>query len=476
MALPPHGLPADEVLQRLAALRAHDVPWQGGTVFAGVYDPGEAVSAVVKAAYTSFLSENALYPNFYPSLLQIENEVVRTLAELLGGDGATVGSCTSGGTESIMLALKAARDWARAERPAITAPEVVLCRTAHPAFHKAAHYLGLRVVLTELDPRTFRADPAAFAQAITPSTILLVASAPCYSHGVIDPVPEIAALAQARGLLCHVDACVGGVHLAFMRRAGADVPPFDLAVPGVTTLSVDMHKYGYAAKNTSALLYRDRGLRRHALFACAETPGYAVINTTVLSSRSGGPLAGAWAALTFLGEDGYLQIVREVQDATRRLIAGVRAIPGLRVLGEPAMCMFAVAADTLNVFALDDAMVRRGWWLQPQFSAPGTPATLHLTINRSNVGHVDALLAALGDGVAEVQAGPDVGEVDALRAAVEQVLQAPGPEAFAQIAALAGLTPGAMPTDFARINTVLDALPDPLVDMLLVEYLNSIYA
>lgn len=197
-----------------------------------IYDPGAEVSAVVKAAYTAFLSENALYPTFYPSLLQIENEVVRTLADLLGGDAATVGSCTSGGTESIMLALKVARDWARVERPAITTPEIVLCRSAHPAFHKADHYLGLRVVLTELDPQTFRADPAAFAQAITPTTILLVASAPSYAHGVIDPVPEIAALAQSYAILCHVDACVGGVHLAFMRRAGLAVPAFDLALPG----------------------------------------------------------------------------------------------------------------------------------------------------------------------------------------------------------------------------------------------------
>lgn len=475
MALPTHGFSAAEVLQRLAALRAYDVPWRSGNVFAGVYDPGDDVSSVVKAAYAEYLSENALYPNFYPSLLQIENEVVRTLADLLGGDEATVGNCTSGGTESIMLALKTARDWARATRPAIEHPEIVVCRTAHPAFHKAAHYVGLRVVVTELDPQTFCADPAAFARALTPNTILLVASAPCYSHGVVDAVPEIAALAQRHGILCHVDACVGGIHLAFMRRAGYAVPAFDLAVPGVTTISVDMHKYGYAAKNTSALLYRNRDLRRYALYACAATPGYAVINTSVLSSRSGGPMAGAWAALHALGEAGYVQIVREVQEATERLIAGINAIPGLRVLGAPAMCMFAFVADGFNIFALDDAMVRRGWWLQPQFSAPGTPATLHLTVNRSNVAQVDALLAALRSAVAEVQAGPGVDASDDLRAQVEQLLHAPGPETFAQVTALAGLTPGEIPGSFARINTVLDALPDALVEMLLVEYLNGIY-
>ena len=475
MPIPTHGLPAGEVLGRLAALRERDVPWRDGRVFAGVYDPGEEVENAIKAAYAEFLSENALYPNYFPSLLQIENDVVRMLAGLLGGE-QTVGNCTSGGTESILLALKAARDWARAARPEIAAPAVVLARTAHPAFHKAAHYLGLRVVMTDFDPRTFRADPRAIERAITPETILLVASAPSYSHGVVDPVPQIAALAAERGILCHVDACVGGLHLAMMRKAGYAVPEFDLRVPGVTSLSVDMHKYGYAAKNTSALLYRDRELRRFALYACAETTGYVVINTSVLSSRTGGPLAGAWAALNVLGEDGYVQIVRAVQQATRRLIDGVSAIAGLRVLGEPDMCLFAFAADEVSVFELDDALVRRGWFLQPQFRAPGTPATLHLTVNRSNVAHVDALLADLAAAVAEVRASPSVGDTAALQAEVERLMQSPGPETFARIAALAGMTPGQMPSSFARINTVLDALPDPVVDMLLVEYLNSIYA
>lgn len=476
MAFPAHGLPADEVLRRLAAYRQHDVPWRAGQVFAGVYDPGDETAAVTKAAYTMFLSENALYPNFFPSLLQLENDLTRALAELLRGDEQVVGNCTSGGTESIMLAVKAARDRFRAERPHVAAPEMVLARTAHPAFHKAGHYLGVRPVAVDFDPRTFRADVAAFEQAITPNTIMLVASAPCYSHGVVDPVPAIAALADERGLLCHVDACVGGLHLSIMRRAGYDVPAFDFSVPGVTTISVDMHKYGYAAKNISTLLYRDRGLRRYALYACAATTGYAVINTTVLSSRSGGPLAGAWATLSALGEDGYAQVVGEVQEATRRLLAGIREIGELQVLGEPDMCLFAFASDTLSVFELDDALARRGWWLQPQLSTPGTPASLHLTVNRSNVARVDELLAALRASVAEAKAGAGVGDVAALREEVERLMASPGPETFGRIAALAGMTPGQMPSGFARINTVLDALPDAVVDALLVEYLNTLYA
>jgi glutamate/tyrosine decarboxylase-like PLP-dependent enzyme len=475
MPIPSQGLPADELLRALEAYKQHDAPWRDGRVFAGVYDPGAEAEAVIKAAYALFLTENGLYPNYFPSLLRLENDVVRSIADLLRGDAQVVGNCTSGGTESIMLAVKAARDRARAERPEIAAPEMVLPHTAHAAFHKAAHYLGVRPVVTPFDRQSFRADPEAMREAITPNTILLVASAPCYSHGVVDPIAHIGAIAREHKLPLHVDACVGGIQLAMMRKAGYAAPDCDFSVPGVASISVDMHKYGYAAKNSSVILYADRGLRRYALFSSAATTGYAVLNTTVLSSKSGGPLAGAWATLHYLGEQGYLAIVREVMEATRRLIEGVRAIEDLRVLGEPDMCMFSIASDTLNVFALDDEMARRGWALQAQFSAGGGPANLHVTVNRSNVPHVEALLADLRESTAAVKASSRADDIAALRAEVERLMRQPGPEAFARIAALAGMTPGSLPDGYARINSVLDALPDQLVDALLIEYLNTLY-
>src|SRR5215207_379527 len=238
MPIPPRGLPADEILRVLAAYKQHDAPWRDGRVFAGVYDPGAETEAVTKAAYALFLAENGLYPNYFPSLLQLENDIVRSIGDLLHGDANMVGNCTSGGTESIMLAVKAARDQARAERPEISAPEMVLPHTAHAAFHKAAHYLGVTPVVTPFDQRSFRADSAAMRQAITPNTILLVASAPCYSHGVIDPIEAIAVIARAHELPLHVDACVGGIQLAMMRKAGYPVPDFDFTLPGVTSISV----------------------------------------------------------------------------------------------------------------------------------------------------------------------------------------------------------------------------------------------
>jgi sphinganine-1-phosphate aldolase len=478
MPIPATGLSREAVRATLAAYRQHDVPWREGKLFAGLYDPGAEVAAVITEAYTGYLTENALYPNYFPSVLQLENEVVRAVADLLQGDPGVVGNCTSGGTESIFLAVKTARDAARATHPEITAPEMVLPQTAHPAFHKAGHYLGVKVIVTPFDTTTMRADPAAMQAAITPNTILLVASAPCYAYGVIDPISEIAALAVERGLFFHVDSCVGGIHLSIMRRAGATLPPFDFSVPGVSTISADMHKYGYAAKNVSVLLYRNRDLRRFALYANAQTTGYVVLNPTVLSSKSGGPVAGAWAALHYLGESGYRAIVDEVMATTRRLMDGIAALPDLRVLGQPDMCMFAVASDTLNVFVLDDAMSRRGWSLQPQLSAGGVPATLHIAVNRSNVGREDALLADLAQACAEVKSQTDaLGDVGNLRAEVERLMgQPPDAGTFARIAALAGLQPGQMPDGFARINTVLDALPRPAVEALLVEYLNSLYA
>jgi glutamate/tyrosine decarboxylase-like PLP-dependent enzyme len=294
---------------------------------------------------------------------------------------------------------------------------------------------------------------------------------------VIDPIPEIAALAQSQRLLFHVDACVGGLHLTMMRKSGYPIPDFDFSLPGVTSISVDMHKFGYAAKNISVVLFHSRELRRFAYFSNSETTGYAVINTTVLSSKSGGPMAGAWAVLNYLGEDGYLEIIAEVTRASRAMMAGVRAIPELRVLGEPDMCMFAIASDSINVFELDDEMSRRGWNLQPQFSAPGSPPNLHVSVNRSNVEHVEAFLEDLRDSVKSLlNDSHGVGDTTALKTEVLRLMSAPGTDTFAQIAALAGMTPGLMPTGFGRINTVLDALPRPIVDALLIEYMNSLYA
>ncbi|MGB9594582.1 MAG: pyridoxal phosphate-dependent decarboxylase family protein, partial [Anaerolineae bacterium] len=270
--LPEKGIPKDEVLAAMRALREKDVKWQDGRLFSLIYYAGEEITDVLKEAALLFFSENGLNPSVFPSLRQMETEVVAISADLLGGDAQTVGNMTSGGTESILLAVKTAREWARAHRPDIRQPEMILPLTAHPAFEKAAHYFDVKPVRTAIGP-DFRADVEAARAAITPRTILMVGSAPAYPFGVVDPIAEMAAIAQERGILFHVDACVGGFMLPFVRKLGYPVPDFDFRVPGVTSISADLHKYGYCVKGASVILYRDAALRRHQFFAYTDWPG-----------------------------------------------------------------------------------------------------------------------------------------------------------------------------------------------------------
>ncbi len=474
MQIPHHGLSKEEIFSTLLGYKGYDLDWKSGKVWAYVYNPGDEVAELVKQAYTMFLSENGLDPSVFPSLLKLETDIVRMVANLLRGDENVVGHATSGGTESIILAVKTARDKARYERPEITAPEMVLPKTAHAAFHKAAHFLGVKPVVTPFNSSTYRANVQAMREAITEKTILMVASAPSYSQGVIDPIAEIGALAQERGLLFHVDACVGGIHLSFMRKLGYALPDFDFTVPGVTSMSCDLHKYGYAAKGSSTVLYRDRELRRYQIFACTDTTGYTLINPTVLSSKSGGPLAGSWAILNYLGEAGYERIVQDVQGATRQLIEGINGIDELYVLGKPDMCMFSFASDAINVYQLADEMKKRGWYLQGQFSTPHSPRNLHISVSQGTLKQIEAMLNDLRECVDIVKQTKPL-DVDFIRAEVARALQNPTPESFAGLAALAGIQSSELPDELALINEVLDTLPDEIANMLLIDYFNELY-
>lgn len=475
MQIPQQGLSKDEILATLQAFKGRDMDWKAGKVWCYVYNPGEDPAEVTREAYFSYLTENGLDPSVFPSMLKLETDVVRAVITLLRGDANAVGHLTTGGTESIMLAVKTARDMARATRPHIQVPEMVLPKTAHAAFHKAAHYLSVKPVLVDIDPVTFKVRAEDMEKAITENTILLVASAPSYSQGVIDPIEEIGRVAQQHNLLLHVDGCVGGLHLSFMRKLGYEVPDFDFNVPGVTSISTDLHKYGYAAKGCSVIMYRSKDIRKYQIFACTDTTAYTLINPTVLSTKSGGPMAGAWAILNFLGEEGYMKIIKEVQEATQKLIDGINAIDGLQVLGKPAMCMFSFKSDVINVYQLADEMNTRGWYIQGQFSTPLTPRNLHISVNHGTIHNVDALLKDLRECV-EIVKGQTPIDSDAIRAMVGAALQSPDPEAaFGQLAASAGLAGTELPSRMAFINEVLDALPDELCNVFLVNFFNDLY-
>ncbi len=477
MKIPAKGKNRDDLFSTLTDYRKGDNSWQDGRTWAYVFDPGEDVASVIKQAYTMFLSDNALDPTEFRSALRLENEVVAMCASHLGGGPKTVGNFTSGGTESIILAVKTARDHARKHKPNLGVPEIVVPSTAHAAFHKAVHYLGMKAVVTPVDHTTFKADVAAMREAITDNTVMLVASAVSYPHGVVDPVEEIAALAAERGILCHVDGCMGGFVLPYFRRLGADVPAFDLSVPGVTSISMDLHKFAYAAKGASVVLYRDSELRKHQFFTCASWAGYTMINATVQSSKSVGPLAAAWAVLNYVGDEGYLEFARQLLDATRKIVGGIREIDGLRVLGEPDMNLVAFASDEINVFHLIDEMNSRGWYIQPQLGHADSPPNVHLTIAPSNTRWVEALLKDLRECVDKVR-GAKTGPLVAM---AQQALAAiPDPNAIdgsmlKQLLAMAGISGGGLPERKADINELLNLLPPAFKERLLLEFMSDLF-
>ena len=470
------GLAREAVLAQLEAFRQKDVKWQDGRVFGYIFDPGQAVQAVAKEAYAMFLSENGLDFSVFQSLLRLEKELAAIGRSHLRGDADVVGNFTSGGTESIILAVKAARDYYRTFRPEVQAPEMILPTTAHAAFHKAGHYLGVKRVLVPVDGKTFRADPAAMEAAITPETILLVGSAPSYSHGVIDPIADLGRIARAHDLWLHTDACMGGFLLPYFRRLGVAVPEFDFQVPGVSSISMDLHKYAYTPKGASLVLYRHRDLRKHQLFACAHWIGYTIVNNAVQSSKSGGPMAAAWAVLNTIGDEGYLEIARRKREATLKIAAGIEAIDGLRLLTQPDMCLVSFTTEQGAVFHLVDAMNTRGWYIQPALSFDNSPAHIHLSINASNVGREEAFLADLRECTAAIEKMPAGDLVKLVGDGLAGVdLAALSDKELADMLALVGIGTEGMPERMADINGVLDALPADAREKLLVAFVNNLF-
>ena len=309
-------------------------------------------------------------------------------AELVGSSEA-VGNMTSGGTESIIMAVKTARDWARADK-GVTAPEMIVPVSAHPAFDKAGQYLGVRCISIPVTA-DYSADVQAAERALTANTVLLAGSAPCYPYGKIDPIHELAALAAQHGVPFHVDACLGAFVLPFMERLGRDVPPWDFRVAGVSSISADHHKYGYSARGASAIMYRDKAYRRHQFFTKSDWPGGLYGSPTMAGSRPGGAIAAAWAVMNYLGEEGYTRLTAITLETTRKLIDGIKKIKGLRILGSPDMTVLAFTSDGPDIYTVADALDVLGWYPDRQQEPPA----LHLMVTPVHEGVAGQFLADL---------------------------------------------------------------------------------
>lgn len=405
--MPAHGWNRDEVLDTLDHFRIDDVDWRAGRAFTLAYTAGPEVTAIAEEAYRRFGTENGLNTHAFPSLQRIQSDVVGIVAEWFEGGADAAGFITSGGTESLLLAVKAARERGRRER-GITTPNVVLPTSAHAAFEKGCYYFGVesRRIPVGTD---WKADVAAMAAAIDDNTVLVVGSAPQYPQGVVDPITEIAALAAERDINCHVDACMGGVTLTYLARLGEPVPAWNFSVPGVTSISVDLHKYGYSAKGCGVLLHRNKQLRSHQTYVTDNWLGGVYGSSGILGTKSGGPWAAAWAVLHHLGDDGYLRVTDAARRACVRLADAIEATPGLSLRAYPEATLLAFGAtdpSTLDVYAVADRLWQQGWYVDRQ----GPPASLHCTVNAIHDGKIDAFVTDLRAAVADTIAASATGE------------------------------------------------------------------
>lgn len=475
MKIPAKGQRPAEVLGALDEYRKSDVDWKEGKVFGFVFHANEEATELVEEAFVKYMWENALDPTLFRSILRMETEIVAMCAAHLGGDENVVGNFTSGGTESVLLAVKTARDWARDKKPQIKKPQMIVPITAHAAFHKAAHYFDIEAVVVPVDPKTFKADLNAVRAAVNENTILIVGSAVSFSHGVVDPIREMAAIAQERGILMHVDGCIGGFLLPLFRRLGAKVTDFDFSVPGVTSMSMDLHKYAFAAKGASVVLYKNKDLRQYQIFTCSKWTGYTMINPTIQSTKSGGPVAGAWAVLHHMGYDGYLKVAQQLKDATDKFVAAIRASKDFEILGDPEISLVAVGSKTLNIYEVVDEMTLRGYHLGPQPGLDGMAANFHMTIMPQTTPNIDDLLKNLFE-VAEIVRQKPRSEMMAQIKDFAKTLDAKtlDADAMQNLLSMAGMNGVGIPERMAEINELLESLPRDVADKLLAGFYNEL--
>ena len=405
--LPKEGLSNNDVVEMMKELYKTEEPrWKNGYVSGSVYHGDMEHIDFQNQIYALNSQSNPIHFDIWPSVFKFEAEIVSMTANMLSAKKTTdeiVGAVSSGGTDSILLAMKTYRDWAR-DTKGITAPEMVVPTTAHAAFDKAAEYFCIKMIRVPVG-KDYRADVKAMEAAITDNTIVMVGSAPQFPHGIIDPIEELSEIARKRGIGFHTDACLGGFILPWAEKLGYDVPPFDFRLPGVTSMSADTHKYGYAAKGTSVVLYRGKQLRHHQYFVTTEWPGGLYFSPTFLGSRAGALSAECWAAMVSIGENGYMKAAESILTAAKSLKEGIRQIPELYVLGDP-LFVVAFSSDTLDIHAVCDVMSAKGWSL----SGLQKPACVHISLTQRHAqpGVIERLVSDLKEAVTYVKQHPEM--------------------------------------------------------------------
>ncbi|KAI8055085.1 pyridoxal phosphate-dependent transferase [Syncephalis plumigaleata] len=403
--LPKQGFSEEQIRAELEKYHGMSkVDWKDGRISGAVYHGGESLTNLCTDAYRLFSVSNPLHPEVFPGVRKMEAEAVAMILDMYNAPASAGGVMTSGGTESLLMACKAYRDWAR-QTKGITEPEMVVPASIHAAFDKAASYFGIRLVHVPVNQTTFQVDLKAVRRAINRNTIMLAGSAPNFPYGTIDDISALAKLAKRHGIGMHVDCCLGGFIAPFMEKAGFHMPPFDFRVDGVTSISCDTHKYGFAPKGTSVIMYRTKELRSYQYFVTPTWVGGVYASPSIAGSRPGALIASCWTALMSIGEAGYVESTREIVECARRIAKGIEEISGLHILGKPLMTALSFAADApLNVHAVNDAMSRRGWHL----SSLQEPDAVHISCTLLTVKRADDFCKDLQAAVDEVRADPSL--------------------------------------------------------------------
>ena len=381
--IPEKGRKKTDILEELATMaQEENAKWETGQVSGTFYHAGEEHRAFLNKVFALFSHENTIQFDLCPSMSKMESEIISMTAKMLNADAAKThspqdqvcGTVTSGGTESILMAMKVYRDWGR-EAKGISAPEIITPHTAHPAFDKSGEYFGIKIVQIPVSEPDFRVDPGTVEAQINANTVAIVGSAGNYPYGLIDPLESLSAIALKHGVGMHVDGCLGGFIFPWLEKLGYDIPPFDFRLPGATSMSADTHKFGFALKGTSVVLYRNNIFRRHQYFSIPDWPGGLYASPTAAGSRSGGLTAATWAALVYLGEEGYLKAARSIMAVADKIKSGIEAIEELTLIGDPTF-VISFRSEELDVYHINDFMKTKGW----RFNVLQLPPALHFCV------------------------------------------------------------------------------------------------